>query len=116
MIISVPGATQVSGAAATKAPRTGDALVDETLRAVGARSMRGVSAGSNLFVVDVAGDDPVRAARKLRATPGVAYAEPDWIGHADGTPNDPKFVSEWALQNTGGNFGGIKGVRGADED
>src|SRR5437868_12683655 len=95
VIVSIPGATPLTGAAAIKGARTGDARVDETLRAVGARSMRGVSAGSSLFVVEVAGDDPVRAARKLRATPGVAYAEPDWIVSSMAT--EPKPIPHGAL-------------------
>jgi Subtilase family len=96
VIVSVPGATSQVGAAATNAARTGDPRVDETLRSVGARSMRAVSGGSNLFVVDVAGDDPVRAARKLRATAGVAYAEPDWIVSSMAT--EPKAIPQTALR------------------
>jgi hypothetical protein len=96
VIVSVPGAAPATGFAATKGARTGDARVDETLRTVGARSMRAVSAGSSLFVVDVAGDDPVRAARKLRATPGVAYAEPDWIVSSMAT--EPRPIPQTALR------------------
>jgi subtilisin family serine protease len=51
----------------------------------------------------------------LRARHDVRYAEPDWIGHADALPDDPKFGRQWALQNTGAKVFGVAGVPGADE-
>jgi hypothetical protein len=36
-----------------------------------------------------------------RSSPAVLYAEPDYIVHAVGSPNDPQFPSQWSLQNTG---------------
>src|SRR5262249_5403775 len=35
----------------------------------------------------------------------VAYAEPDFILHGLLTPNDPKFVGQWALNNVGQSSG-----------
>ena len=39
--------------------------------------------------------------RRLLANPAVAYAEPDYLQHADATPNDPSFPLQWADNNTG---------------
>ena len=40
-------------------------------------------------------------ARRLRRNPNVAYAEPDYLMHADAAPNDPSFSLQWAPSNTG---------------
>ena len=37
----------------------------------------------------------------LRASPWVAYAEPDYTVRIAATPNDPQFSSLWGLHNTG---------------
>jgi subtilisin family serine protease len=39
--------------------------------------------------------------RRLRGAPGVLYAEPDYLMHADAVPNDPSFGVQWADENTG---------------
>src|SRR5262245_31746154 len=36
-----------------------------------------------------------------RSHPNVLYVEPNYIGGASATPNDPSFGSLWALDNTG---------------
>src|ERR1700722_7314681 len=43
--------------------------------------------------------------QSFRSSPAVLYAEPDYIVHAVGSPNDPQFPSQWSLQNTGQNGG-----------
>ncbi|HVE75211.1 MAG TPA: S8 family serine peptidase, partial [Actinomycetota bacterium] len=49
--------------------------------------------------------------------PGVIYAEPDYILRTDGvTANDPRYVDQWALRNTGQTFGGTAGTADADID
>jgi subtilisin family serine protease len=51
-------------------------------------------------VVEVAGG--VQAAvRRLENTPGVEYAEPNYVYHALATPNDPRFGELYGLNNTG---------------
>ncbi len=48
------------------------------------------------------GIDPAGAIRSLQATPGVVYAEPDSVIHADSVPlypNDPVFYRDWGLNN-----------------
>ncbi len=39
--------------------------------------------------------------KKVLQDPSVQYAEPDYIVHAYGTPNDPDFSLTWGLHNTG---------------
>jgi subtilisin family serine protease len=51
---------------------------------------------------------------ELKARPDVAYVEPNYIIHADLTPNDPSFPSLWGLLNTGQVIGGQAGTPGAD--
>ncbi len=64
-------------------------------------------------VLQLADGDTVPAAiRRLMATGRYEYVEPDYLRH--GTvmpvvPDDPKFTSQWALNNTGDN-GGVAGA------
>jgi subtilisin family serine protease len=51
---------------------------------------------------------------ELKARPDVVYVEPNYIIHADLTPNDPSFSSLWGLLNTGQVIGGQAGTPGAD--
>jgi subtilisin family serine protease len=51
---------------------------------------------------------------ELSARSDVAYAEPNYIVHADQIPNDPNFSSLWGLRNTGQFINGIPGTPGAD--
>ncbi|MGH9966519.1 MAG: S8 family serine peptidase [Pyrinomonadaceae bacterium] len=52
--------------------------------------------------------------RELSARGDVEYAEPNYIVHANVTPNDPRFPELWGLQNTGQTIGGVVGTPGAD--
>jgi subtilisin family serine protease len=44
----------------------------------------------------------------------VRYAEPNYLLHADLTPNDPQFGQLWGLKNTGQVVNGTAGTPGAD--
>src|SRR6185295_16845609 len=46
-------------------------------------------------------DDTKRAIQALKAMPEVLYAEPNYIMHADNTPNDPQFASLYGLTKIG---------------
>jgi subtilisin family serine protease len=50
----------------------------------------------------------------LRAHPLVAYAEPNYIVHANAIPRDPRFPVQWGLRNAGQMINGSSGVSGAD--
>ena len=41
------------------------------------------------------------AVRKLNRSAGVAFAEPNYVYHAQATPNDPRFGELYGLNNTG---------------
>ena len=69
---------------------------------------------AGLDVVRVPARDPRRAARRLAAQPGVAYAEPDQLVDYRVTPNDPLFGRQWALRNSGQRIVATKGRIGAD--
>jgi subtilisin family serine protease len=53
---------------------------------------------------------------KLRQDPRVRYAEPNFLVHADATPNDPAFTNLWGLNNTGQAINGFPGTPDADID
>lgn len=54
-------------------------------------------------VVEVSETETVaETVAELEAQPGVAYAEPNYVMHATGTPNDPWFSRMWALQGGAG--------------
>ena len=44
----------------------------------------------------------------------VEYAEPDYVVHASSDPNDPFFINQWGLSNTGQSVNGTAGLPGAD--
>lgn len=53
---------------------------------------------AGVHLVRVAGDQQAALAR-LSSDPRVAYVEPNRMRHIVGTPNDPLFPQQWALQN-----------------
>ncbi len=53
-----------------------------------------------------------KALEAYRSRPDVHYAEPNYIVHTTATPNDPRFIDLWGLQNTGQ----LGGTPGADID
>lgn len=54
-----------------------------------------------LRLARVAPDDTLEAIKALRARADVAYAEPNFIRHADVVPNDPQYSQLWGLKNPG---------------
>jgi thermitase len=82
---------------------------------VGARDLRTIGAGTH--VLQVPPGRVLDRVEALKKTPGVRYAEPDWMQHVDGggVPSDPSYPVQWALQNTGQTVNGVTGVAGADE-
>jgi len=54
------------------------------------------------------------AISSLKAQPGVAYAEPDYMVGTEYTPADPGFSHQWGLRNTGQEIDGVAGTPGAD--
>ena len=50
----------------------------------------------------------------LQRRSDVVYAEPDYVVHAVGAPNDPAYGQLWAMKNTGQAILGYSGKTGAD--
>ena len=72
---------------------------------------------ANIEVVTVGVGNVAAAAAEVEAQPGVVSAEPNFIYRAAATiPNDPRFSSLWALDNTGQAINGAVGTSDADID
>ncbi len=50
-----------------------------------------------------AGVDVPSAINQLQGTPGVKYAEPNYIGQWNAVPNDTNFGRLWGMRETWGN-------------
>ena len=61
---------------------------------------RGTIGGLTTHVVSVS-RDPAALASVLERSRVVAYAEPNFVLHAQATPNDPLYVDEYGLNNIG---------------
>src|SRR5262249_56710891 len=57
-----------------------------------------------------------QAIANYQNTPGVAYAEPDYIVHVGLTPNDTFYGLEYGLNNTGQTVNNTVGTPDADID
>ncbi len=76
------------------AAQTGELMQADVERRQGSELVPG------LRVVHVAAGDTLKTVAALRSQPEVLYAEPNYILHADATPNDPLFLDnrQYALQ------------------
>ncbi len=89
------------------------ATIDQVERSEGLRVRARFDRFGHVGVLELAAGDTVPAAiTRLMATGRYEFVEPDYIRH--GTvmpvvPDDPKFTSQWALNNTGDN-GGVAGA------
>ncbi|HJP90528.1 MAG TPA: S8 family serine peptidase [Pyrinomonadaceae bacterium] len=54
-----------------------------------------------LRLARVSPEETLKAVAALRQQPDVLYAEPNYILHADVTPNDPNFATQYALSKIG---------------
>jgi hypothetical protein len=81
-----------------------------THQAVGSKILSEPAMVDRLHVVQLAQGVSVHDGIRLyRNSPDVLYAEPDYIVHLTGVPNDPLFTTQWNMHNTGQN-GGILGA------
>jgi subtilisin family serine protease len=91
-------------------PGTSPDAVRALHQQVNATVLREFTLVRGLQVVRIAEGSSVAAMLDYyRRNPAVIYAEPDYIVHAVGAPNDPQFPSQWNLQNTG-QSGGTAGA------
>jgi subtilisin family serine protease len=63
------------------------------IHSVGATDLRTIGVGTHVLSVPPQAEEQLAAA--LQHTPGVRYAELDYIVQADQTPNDPSYGSQW---------------------
>lgn len=80
-----------------------DTLATQPSLEILAEDWAGMSGAYKLAVDTTNAYDVLDIAAQLEATEGVRFAEPDWIftGRGSHTPNDPEFVDQWGLHNTG---------------
>jgi len=97
-------------------PLAGREIQELSARAkVGARVEKKFPALGGIQILKIPkGGDLGKAMAELRASGAYEYVEPDFVVHADNSPNDPDFTSgaQWGLHNTGQN----SGVADADID
>lgn len=55
-----------------------------------------------------------QALDEYRRNPNVLYAEPNYILHIAGSPNDAQYAALWAMKNSGQVVNGMTGTTGAD--
>lgn len=70
----------------------------------------------NTLVIEVPAGKASEKKKAYEAEAAVEYAEPDFKVEAFGTPTDPYFVNQWALNNIGQKVNGITGRTDADID
>ncbi|EHR69450.1 CARDB domain-containing protein,subtilase family protease [Burkholderiales bacterium JOSHI_001] len=75
----------------------------------GSRRLREFRQSGVEHVALAAGQTVDAALARYRADPNVEYAEPNYKVHATLLPNEPGFVQQWALNNTG-QIGGLAGA------
>jgi subtilisin family serine protease len=82
--------------------------IDRAHAVLGAQVARGWASVEGLQLVRLPAGLKLREAiRNYRANPNVLYAEPNYIVHALGIPNDPMFPQMWNLHNTGQDGGTV---------
>ncbi len=69
-----------------------EVVQDESASTLRAASLPGV-----VLVRTAAGQSVPEAVEAFRADPEVAYAEPNYLYHADATPNDPQLPQLWGM-------------------
>lgn len=70
--------------------------------------------GINSYVIEVPKGQEDTVLEKLKSDTLLDYSEPDYIQKVNFVPNDPNFIDQWGLHNTGQMVGGKSGVAGAD--
>jgi len=87
-------------------------------RGVSLKAVKALQTDSHVFTVTVADDAALaQAISALKADARVEIAEPNFVYHTmeAGVPNDPDFVKNWSLKNTGqADSSGQTGTPGSD--
>jgi len=86
----------------------------DTHRLLGAKMMKRVGPGGIERVKLPEGMSVEEAIKAYEATPGVEYAEPNYLVRATVISNDARFTEQWGLHNAGQTVNGVTGTTGAD--
>ena len=83
------------------------------------RRQEGLEKKKDLGLIDaevdkVGGQSVEQAVRALNSRPNVEYAQPDFVHHASGYADEPRFSELWGLHNTGQTIQGSVGVADVD--
>lgn len=96
--------------------RTPQSVIDGQVTGNGARVADRIRA-LDVLVLGVPQDQEQKVVDALSRNPNVEYAEPDYLGSAAFTPNDPNFGPyQWGLENTGQTIKDQAGTSDADID
>jgi len=97
--------------------RAGSALAETQRAALSTRDGKSILGtverfgGSNLVeglrIMRVPADDTLSAIEALSERDDVEFAEPNYLWQPMATPNDPQFLTQWSLKNTGQSGGTV---------
>jgi subtilisin family serine protease len=93
-----------------------ETFVNNAISMVSASENHAILPGLNMYHFRSNTMSTEELVKTLSQTPGVLYAEPNWIQKIQLTPNDPNFGQLWGLNNTGQTVGGVAGTSDADID
>ncbi len=79
-----------------------ETVADEAHSETGAVIKKSFKKLKGMQLISISGNDSMKNALKsYLQNPKIKYAEPNYVVHAMGTPNDPAFSVLWGLNNTG---------------
>lgn len=113
---AVPGEpAAVPGEVIARFEAVGKQARGAALESVGSRGGRSLTGLPGVRTVELpAGEAVAAAVRELRAQPGVAWAEPNYVGALARLPDDPRLGELWGLRNVGQAVEGTAGLAGID--
>jgi subtilisin family serine protease len=91
-----------------------ETFVTNAISLVNASGSTAILPGLNMYNIRSNTMSTEELVKTLSQTPGVLYAEYNWIQRTQLTPNDTNFGQLWGLNNTGQVVGGQAGIAGAD--
>ena len=91
-----------------------ETFLTNAISLVNASETQAILPGLNMYHIRSNNMGTEELIKTLSQTPGVLYAEANYIQRITLTPNDPNFGQLWGLNNTGQTVGGQVGIAGAD--
>lgn len=82
--------------------------IDNAFKSAGVRQFKALKyTGITIMEIVDKAKSIEQIVKELKKTGVVEYAEPDYMLHINAMPNDPRFIEQWALDNTGQNGGTV---------